>query len=294
MIPLNFHHLYYFSVVAQEGSISRAKEKLLLAGPTISAQLRELEADLGRPLFERVGRGLALTDDGRVVLAYARRIFDLGAELRDELGDRPREAPPRVQIGVVSGFPAAISHALAVFLSAEFPNAHVSFRMAGPARLAQDLREHRLDLAVSDRPLEEREGDRFVSRLSARVPVQLAAAPRLARGLRPLPRALDGRPVVLPAPPWGLRHQLLEAFARWKIHPDVRGETQDLELAWRMGMAEGGVAPVDERTLRSLKGALVPLKLPRGGAFHLPVFLTARERRWSNPLAERALSGFRG
>lgn len=294
MIPLNYHHLYYFFVVADSGGIARAKDKLLLAGPTISAQIRELEADLGRPLFERRGRGLHLTDDGRLALAYARRMFDLGAELRDALGDRPRHAAPRAQIGVIAGFPAALTQALADFLSAEFPDAHLSFRMAGAARLTEDMREHRLDLAVSDRPLEEREGDRFTSRLAARVPVLLAAAPRLARRVGRLPKGLDGRAVVLPGPPWGLRHQLLEAFARWKAHPRIVGETQDLELAWRMGLSGREVVPVDERTLRGLKGALVALKVPRARPFQLPVYLTARERRWSNPLAERALSGFRG
>ncbi|MCR4295800.1 MAG: LysR family transcriptional regulator [Elusimicrobia bacterium] len=294
MIPLNYHHLYYFFVVAREGSIARATEKLLLAAPTISAQIRELETDLGRTLFERRGRGLHLTGDGRVVLAYARRVFDLGAEMRDALGDQPRQASPRAQIGVVAGFPAAVSQSLVAFLSSEFPGAHLSFQMAEAARLTEAMREHRLDLAVSDRPLEERDGDRFVSVLAARIPVRLAAAPRLARRLGPLPRALDRCPVILPSPPWSLRHQLQEAFARWKVHPVVTGETEDLELAWRMGIAGKGIVPVDERTLRALKGTLRPLKLPPGRGFHLPVFLTARERRWSNPLAERALAAFRG
>lgn len=293
MIPLNYHHLYYFYIVAREGGIAAARERLLLSAPTISAQIRELEADLGRPLFERRHRRLQLTDEGRVVLGYARRIFDLGAEMRDSLGDSPRDAAPRAQIGVVAGFPAAVYQSLAAFLTRHFPGAHLAFRMAEAGRLAEELREHRVDLAISERPLEEREGDRFVSRLAARIRVRLAAAPRLARRLRPLPRALDGASVVVPGAPWDLRHQVLQAFERWDARPRIVGETQDLELAWRWGLEGRGVVPVDERTLKALKGALRPLEHPRTPALSLPVVLTGRERRWSNPLADRALARFR-
>jgi LysR family transcriptional activator of nhaA len=52
---LNYHHLYYFWTVAREGTIARAAEKLLVAQPTISTQLKTLEAAMGEALFERRG-----------------------------------------------------------------------------------------------------------------------------------------------------------------------------------------------------------------------------------------------
>jgi LysR family transcriptional activator of nhaA len=293
MIPLNYHHLYYFFVVAKEGSIAKARAKLFLSQPTISAQLKELEAQLGRPLFERRKQRLHLTDEGRVVLDYAERIFDLGAELHDVMADRPPQARQRAQIGIIAGYPAAIYESLSAFLFSQFPDAHLSFRMKEAAALAEDLRDHRLDLVLSESPLEEGEGERFTSRLAAKIPVMLAAAPRVARRLRALPRGLDAAPVVVPGPPWGLRHQLTQAFDRWKVRPDIIGETQDLELAWRLGIAGRGVVPVDQRTLTALKGAMVPLRFPSTPSLHLPVYLTARQKRWLNPLAERALARFR-
>jgi len=68
---LNYHHLYYFWAVAREGSIRRACEHLQLAQPTVSSQIQKLERSLGEKLFDRVGRGLALTDTGRLVYRYA-------------------------------------------------------------------------------------------------------------------------------------------------------------------------------------------------------------------------------
>ena len=68
---LNYHHLYYFWLVAREGSIARAAERMRLSHPTISKQLSQLESALEGKLFDRVGRTLVLTDLGRTVLGYA-------------------------------------------------------------------------------------------------------------------------------------------------------------------------------------------------------------------------------
>ena len=67
---LNYHHLLYFWVVACTGSISKASRELLVSQPTISTQLKTLEESLGKQLFDRVGRGLELTETGRIVLSY--------------------------------------------------------------------------------------------------------------------------------------------------------------------------------------------------------------------------------
>ena len=56
---LNYHHLLYFWTVVHEGGVSRAAEKLRLAQPTVSAQVKLLEATLGQPLFDRQGRLVA-------------------------------------------------------------------------------------------------------------------------------------------------------------------------------------------------------------------------------------------
>ena len=68
---LNYHHLLYFHTVAREGSVTRASKLLRLAQPTLSGQIRKLEESLGEKLFARQGRGLTLTETGRIVFRYA-------------------------------------------------------------------------------------------------------------------------------------------------------------------------------------------------------------------------------
>ena len=78
---LNYHHLHYFWLVAREGGVGRAAQRLRLSHPTVSAQVKALEDMLGERLFEKRGRGLVLTEMGRVVYDYADEIFTIGREL---------------------------------------------------------------------------------------------------------------------------------------------------------------------------------------------------------------------
>lgn len=88
MPHLNLKHLRYFWAVASHGSIARAAEVLHLTPQTISGQLRELEDQVGAKLFTKSGRGLALTDTGRLVFSYADEMFRIGEELQDVLAGR--------------------------------------------------------------------------------------------------------------------------------------------------------------------------------------------------------------
>src|SRR5688572_25674257 len=90
MIPSAW--LRAFAVFAEDANMSRAARRLHLSQPAVHAQLKKLEAEIGVPLYHRVGRGLALTREGSLVAAFARdeaeRVEALLAELRGERGER--------------------------------------------------------------------------------------------------------------------------------------------------------------------------------------------------------------
>ena len=102
---LNYHHLLYFWTVVREGGVSRAAEKLRLAQPTVSAQVKLLEDTLGQPLFDRQGRRLVLTDTGRMVYRYADEIFGIGRELLETLKGRAPGRPLQLTVGVANAVP---------------------------------------------------------------------------------------------------------------------------------------------------------------------------------------------
>jgi LysR family transcriptional activator of nhaA len=109
---LNYHHLFYFWKVVRSGSITAACRELRLAPPTVSAQLKSLEDQLGEKLLMRRGRTLVPTDVGQMVYGYAQQIFGLGQELMDAVKQRPTGRPIRVVIGVDDVLPKEIAQAL--------------------------------------------------------------------------------------------------------------------------------------------------------------------------------------
>lgn len=291
MIPLNYHHLYYFYIIAKEGSITRARSKLLLAQPTLSAQLKQLEKSLGSPLFVRKGRRLILTPAGRQTLDYAESIFELGRELQSSLRAQPQPGGLNFRLAAVRGFARAYLHSFAL-AALRSGAAHVQFDEVDSEQLLSGMLDHQFDLALTDdRPPASE--DRLVTRLAGSVPIVLAAAPRLARRLR-RPEHLDQSPFILPRPQARVARYLVDWFALYRIKPHIVAEVADSELARRLAVSGMGVTPINEHTLKlsEPRGALeaLPFKL---GSIRQNLFLIARRSKWTNPVAERLMSEFR-
>src|SRR6266404_4523891 len=70
---MEIHQLRYFVAVADEGNFSRAAAKVRVAQPSLSQQIRKLEAEVGQPLFDRLPRSVVLTEAGRCLIDYARQ-----------------------------------------------------------------------------------------------------------------------------------------------------------------------------------------------------------------------------
>ena len=111
-MSLNFRHLHYFWVVAKEGSITRAAERLGLAVQTVSAQLSHLEKSVGKSLFKPQGRRLVLTEAGDLALRYADQIFLLGEQLQDALNTSDVDPVMRLTVGISDSLPKLIASRL--------------------------------------------------------------------------------------------------------------------------------------------------------------------------------------
>ncbi|HEX5571525.1 MAG TPA: LysR family transcriptional regulator, partial [Ktedonobacterales bacterium] len=105
---LNYRHLYYFWVVAKEGGMARAAERLGMAIQTVSAQVRSLEQSLGHALFKPAGRGITLTDAGVVAMAHAEQIFQLGEQLPDAVREAATGQGLRLAVGISDGLPKLV------------------------------------------------------------------------------------------------------------------------------------------------------------------------------------------
>lgn len=239
---LNYHHLFYFWTVAREGSIAKACEKLRLAQPTISGQLRMLEEDLGAKLFKRAGRGLVLTEVGHLVNRYAEEIFSLGREIKEVVKGGQPERSPRLVVGVTEVLPKLVAYRL---LEPALQGADPIQLICWEGKLEILLAElaiHKLDIVLADAPMPPMLGIRAYSHLLVESGVSIMAPPHTApKYRRRFPQSLKGAPFLLPTDNTVLRRSLEHWFATHDIHPKVVGEFEDSALLKAFGQAGCGI-----------------------------------------------------
>jgi len=239
---LNYHHLLYFWAVAKEGSIARACEKLHLAQPTISSQVRLLEETLGEKLFRRAGRGLALTEVGQVVYRYADEIFGLGRELQDAVKGQRRGRPLRLRVGVSDLVPKLIAYRVLQPVLAMSGPVQMVCNEGTPEHLIAELAEHRLDLVLSDAPLTPLTRVKAFNHLLGTCGVTLFGAGSMAaRYRKDFPAHLDGAPFLFPIEGSSLRHALDQWFDSVHIRPVLVAEFTDSALMKTFGQAGAGI-----------------------------------------------------
>jgi len=153
MRGLNYNHLYYFWIVAREGSVIGAAKVLFLTPQTVTGQLRALERTLGGRLFAPAGRGIALTELGHTVFGYAQEIFRVGAELQAAITGRSVDRPLPFRVGAVDALSKVVVQRLLAPALALERAVHLSCREGPLEELAADLALHKLDLVLADTPL---------------------------------------------------------------------------------------------------------------------------------------------
>jgi LysR family transcriptional activator of nhaA len=226
---LNYHHLYYFWVVARTGSVAAASRELRLTHPTVSAQIHQLEDVLGEPLFRRAGRGLALTDVGEVALRYANDIFGLGREFMDVVKRRAPPASMRLAIGITDVLPKSVVRRLLEPALSMTASLHLICREDRTLHdFLQELSAHALDLVLADAPAGVGSPLKLFNHVlgdcGTTVFGNTSAARTLGKGF---PRSLDGEPFMVPGVNAGFRRALEQWFDDQKIRPRIVAEVDD-------------------------------------------------------------------
>jgi LysR family transcriptional regulator, transcriptional activator of nhaA len=242
----NYRHLYYFWVVAKEGGMARAAERLDMAVQTVSTQVRELERALGHTLLSPVGRGLRLTDAGLAAMRQAEQIFQLGEELPAAIRDAIGTPTVRLTVGISDGLPKlAVRRLMQPVMQA--PRLRLLCHEDRFDDLLGDLALHRLDVVLADRAAPANPNLKLYSHALGSSTVAWYAPTQLhALALQDFPASLAKVPVLMPTTQAAVRGRLDQWFERLGIKPNLVGEFEDSALLKTFGAAGMGVFPAAE------------------------------------------------
>lgn len=239
---LNYKHLYYFWITAQENSLTRTAERLHLTPQTICTQIQQLEERLNTKLLERRGRGLGLTEMGRMVFDYADRIFSLGEELSDAIHRQTTVQSRRFSVGITDFLPKLIAYRLlqpALDLPEQF---RIQCHEDRLENLIASLASHQLDLILSDCPLPGDTPVRAFNHLLGESGISFFAAKGdSTNSAVEFPQSLDGAPILMATTHSAMRGRLAGWLNSLGIHPKLVAEFDDSALMKVFGQAGTGI-----------------------------------------------------
>lgn len=288
---LNYHHLFYFKTIAEEGSVSRAAEKLRLGQPTLSAQLKQFEESLSVQLFERQHKKLILTEEGQVALDYARQIFKMGSELLEVLKDQITPHKTAIQIGALD----SVAKQVIVQLSKQayqFSDCLISLVEGKSSELVRELLAHRIDILVTNFLPSGLDAQGLFHRPLVKKNVGIYGAAKFKTLKKNFPESINGKPIILPTFDSKLRYDLEHWAKTQDISLNVVAESQDIAVKKLMAISGMGLIPAAAHTVHRqvLAGELVEIGVLRG--LHEELFLVTAGRKIENPIAAHLMKTF--
>jgi len=290
-LHFSYRHLYYFWVVANEGGMARAAERLGMAVQTVSTQVRELERALGCVLLKPAGRGVALTEAGLVAMRQAEQIFQLGEQLPALLGDALGAPRVRLTVGLSDALPKlAVRLLMQPVMHA--PNLRLLCHEGEFEDLLGELALHRLDVVLADRAAPPNPNLKLYSHALRTSPLAwYAPAALLASAQADFPRSLAHTPVLLPTAHAAVRARLDQWFERLGVRPQIAGEFEDSALLKTFGAAGMGVFPAPALVHDELTSRYGVVRVGTCAGVEDHYFAIAAHKKVLHPLVQRLLPG---
>jgi DNA-binding transcriptional LysR family regulator len=263
---MEFRQLAYFVAVAEERHFTRAAERVTIAQPAVSQQIRRLEAELGEALFVRDRRAVTLTAAGDTLLPHARAALAATAGGRAAVGALSGLETGRLALGVVQPLPDRRLPPLLGAFRRRHPHVELALIEDEPEPLAAALGAGRLDVAVIALGRYDRPPPDLQTQLIASEPVVVALHPehRLAARAAVALRALRDEPMVTLLRGSRLRNTLEAACRAAGFAPRVVAETSDLGLLVELAAERIGVAVLPASGVAGATGvATLPLSRPK-------------------------------
>jgi DNA-binding transcriptional LysR family regulator len=286
-----------FWAVAEELSFSRAAAKLGYVQSSVSAQVSALEQELGVPLFDRLGRRIALTDAGEVMFTYSGKLLALAEQTREAVVDAgvgPGEVTGSLTVSAPETLLTYRLPKLLALFHERHPKVRLSVRPSAIGRLVGSARkaveEGKVDVAfVLDEPLGEWAGPTGLAvetLIAEDVTVIAPTSHMLASSSTVLPQDLHGETVLLPEAPesgCAYRGQFERQLGSAGVVPPEKMEFQSIEAVKQCVATGMGVSVLPSVAVDAERKAGTLAVLQWGKPFEVLTQMSWHENRWKSP-----------
>lgn len=146
---MEIHQLRYFVAVAEEGSFSRAAAKVRVAQPSLSQQIRKLEAEVGQPLFDRLPRSVVLTEAGRCLIDYARQILTSIGDAQRCVDELKTDISGKLAVGAIPTIAPYVLPELVVTFQKHYPEVTLEIVEDVTQGISRRVEAGELDVALA-------------------------------------------------------------------------------------------------------------------------------------------------
>lgn len=282
MNQLNYHHLHYFWVVCNEGSFTKAAQKLRISQSAVSEQIKQLEHILGQKLIERTTRRIEMTKSGSIAYQYANTIFESGQELVDFMLNRPSVGKQIIRIGALG----SLSRNLQLrFLSPLLERSDVRFHVTigDSSRLFRGLKDHSLDVVLSSFPAPEEETGELYSHHLTRSPLCVVKVARSKTTRKQkLAELFKKEKVFLPSHHLSCRADFDLYVSTHALELNIAGEVDDVALLRLLAMSGKGLVVVPKMgVLNEIKNQSLQI-LHEFQSIQQPIYAITKQKRIPN------------
>ncbi|MFZ3598353.1 LysR family transcriptional regulator [Streptomyces sp. BH104] len=243
---MDLRQLEYFVAVAEERNFTRAAERVHISQSGVSAQIRQLERELGADLFDRSSRTVTLTVAGKAALEHARATLAAAGTIGRAVAEVSELIRGRLTVGMVIGCTVTpLFDALAAFHEAH-PGVELSLLEDGSDRLVEGVRAGDLDLALIGAAHSTPDGLDSLTIIDERLVVAVPAGHPLAKRRRVALGDLMAHPIVCMPPGTGLRTVFDRACAAQGLHPTIALEASAADSIAALADRGLGVAVLSE------------------------------------------------
>jgi DNA-binding transcriptional LysR family regulator len=281
---INLNQLRTFYLAAREKSITKAAEALHVTQPAVTMQIKAFENQLNVKLFRKYGKELLLTDVGKVLYGYAKRMFKIVDEMEYVLKSYGDLTQGSLTIGTTRSFARHLMPGLLSRFQESFPRVKVFLKVGSSQEIADSIAAFKYDLGIIGR-LPHLNKLKIVPYTKEEFCVVVAPNHRFANESTVSLSELKNEPIIIRESGSGSRHAILSLLASHNVKPSVLVEAGSVEFIKEYIIKERGISFLykPEIELEAKMGLLKPLDINEGRIWVQTDIVFARKANLSPP-----------